>query len=255
MDEREVLRAHLREVRRFTPPGPSEERWLITAAQCGDIEARNELVERHARLIGEILNLYYVDVSSWLASDSSVDLPELVQEGYLGLIFAVDRYDLQLPWRFTTYAGAWIRKYISQALARTEIELPDHARRAIRHLKSAEEQLMQELGRQPTDAEVADRCGLTDKRFRELRISVETPLYLDALPGDTDPPDLQAQCREVVDTAKAFLPEQTWEILRRHYGIDCPPESLPAIAADLELSRQRVWEIHRDTLIQLRSLM
>jgi RNA polymerase sigma factor (sigma-70 family) len=275
MDERQLLQIHLREVRRFTPPTREEERELARKAQAGDIEARNELVERHARLVGEILDLHYVDLSSYFSPGAPVlpvSLMDLVQEGYLGLIAACEQFDLDCGWRFTTYAGAWIRKHISEALSPpvTGVGLPDRARRKSRKLLGAGERMMQELGREPTLAEIAERCNVTEERALDLLGAVQMPEYLDApadpscpfspplvetlFNDDAPAPDLQVQCREAVEIAEKYLPDRELEIVKRYFGIDGDAETSPEIAADLGLTRVRVWQLLTESLTMLRSL-
>src|SRR6266496_5418679 len=156
---------------------PVEERELARRKDLGDEEAKRELIESNLRLVMSITRNY---------TKTGVPLLDLIQEGNLGLIRAVEKFDYKLGYKLSTYATWWIRQAITRALAdqgRT-IRLPVHVAEQVRRLLRSRRQLAQKLNREPTQPELAIEAGLDEKRVRELLDLVEDPVSLETPVGD-----------------------------------------------------------------------
>src|SRR5213082_28985 len=155
----------------------SEERELARRKDEGDEEAKRRLIESNLRLVMAITRNY---------TKANVPLLDLIQEGNLGLIRAVEKFDYRLGYKLSTYATWWIRQAITRALAdqgRT-IRLPVHVADQVRRLLRARRQLAQKLNREPTAEELAKESGFTEQRVRELLELVEDPVSLETPVGD-----------------------------------------------------------------------
>src|SRR6059058_2684371 len=156
---------------------PSEERELARRKDEGDGAAKAKLIDSNLRLVMSITRNY---------TKAGVPLLDLIQEGNLGLIRAVEKFDYKLGYKLSTYATWWIRQAVTRALAdqgRT-IRLPVHVADQVRRLMRARRQLAQKLNREPTNAELATESGFPEKRVEELLDLVEDPVSLETPVGD-----------------------------------------------------------------------
>src|SRR5213082_1984985 len=156
---------------------PQEERELARLKDQGDEAAKRKLIESNLRLVMSITRNY---------TRAGVPLLDLIQEGNLGLIRAVEKFDYKLGFKLSTYATWWIRQAITRALAdqgRT-IRLPVHVAEQVRRLMRARRQLAQKFNREPTQEELAKESGFPEKRVRELLELVEDPVSLETPVGD-----------------------------------------------------------------------
>jgi len=258
------LRVYVRQIGRGTLLTREEERELARLKDEGDEQAKRRLIESNLRLVMSITRNY---------TRADVPLLDLIQEGNLGLIRAVEKFDYRLGYRFSTYATWWIRQAITRALAdqgRT-IRLPAHVGDQVRRLLRARRRLAQKLSREPTLAELARDTQQEETRVRELLELVETPISLETPVGDgeslygdliedahaAEPHEETAELARGQELASAL--EQLNPRLRRvvslRYGLeDEPPRTLEEVGAALGITRERVRQLETRALRELRTV-
>src|SRR5215471_10359829 len=239
-----------------------EERELARRKDEGDEGAKRRLIESNLRLVMAITRNY---------TKASVPLLDLIQEGNLGLIRAVEKFDYRLGFKLSTYATWWIRQAITRALAdqgRT-IRLPVHVADQVRRLLRARRQLAQKLNREPTLPELAHETQQSEERVRELLELVENPVSLETPVGDgeslygdliEDVPSL-APHEQTAEHARrqelAGAPEQLNPRMRRvlslRFGLDGEsPQTLEEVGNQLGITRERVRQLETRALRELR---
>jgi len=244
---------------------PEEEVALFQRMHQGDDQAREQLIEANLRLV--------LSIASQFAQKSVVPFEDLVQEGCLGLIRAVDKFDWRRGTRFSTYAVWWIRQYIVRAIAEHSrfIHLPFHLVETLAQLVATTQRLAQELGRQPSNQEVADALGMPVERVEELTALLSPPLSLDMPvdeeeelvledivpdPNAVSPEDayLRAYAREQIRGILAeALTEREWEVIKLRYGLlDGRTYTLEEIGRMLKISGEAVRHIEQRALAKLR---
>jgi RNA polymerase primary sigma factor len=244
---------------------PEEEVALFQRMHQGDEKAREQLIEANLRLV--------LSIASQFAQKSVVPLEDLVQEGCLGLIRAVDKFDWRRGTRFSTYAVWWIRQYIVRAIAEHSrfIHLPFHLVESLAQLVAVTQRLTQELGRQPSNQEVADALGLPVERVEEMMALLSQPLSLEAPvdeeeelvlediipdPNTISPEDAyyRAYAREQIRAILAeSLTEREWEVIKLRYGLlDGRTYTLDEIGQMLKISGEAVRRIEQRALEKLR---
>ena len=243
---------------------PGEERELARRKDEGDEEAKRRLIESNLRLVMSVTRNY---------TRAGVPLLDLIQEGNLGLIRAVEKFDYRLGYKLSTYATWWIRQAVTRALAaqgRT-IRLPVHVADQVRRLMRARRTLTQKLNRDPTVPELAKESGFPEKRVHELLDLVEDPVSLETPVGDgesiysdliedtkTDLPDMKTaerlRSRELAEALKSLNPRMR-HVLALRFGLDgTKPKTLEEIGRRLGLTRERVRQIEVETLRRLARL-
>ena len=240
-----------------------EERELAQRKDAGDEAAKARLIESNLRLVMSITRKY---------TNSGVPLLDLIQEGNLGLIRGVEKFDWRLGYKLSTYATWWIRQAVSRAVAdqgRT-IRLPIHVAEQARKMLRSRRILTQKLNRDPTVDEIARDSGLTPKRVRELLGLVEDPVSLETPVGEGDglygdliedthsarPDDVTATDFRSAELAEALLglSPRLQRVLTLRYGLDGEaPRTLDEIGADLGVTRERVRQLEQRALRDLRS--
>jgi RNA polymerase primary sigma factor len=239
-----------------------EERELARRKDEGDELAKRKLIESNLRLVMAITRNY---------TKASVPLLDLIQEGNLGLIRAVEKFDYRLGFKLSTYATWWIRQAITRALAdqgRT-IRLPVHVADQVRRLLRSRRQLAQKLNREPTLAELARDTQLSEERVLELLELVETPVSLETPVGDGESlyGDLiedvnslapheqsaeQARGRELAGALDQLNPRMR-RVLSLRFGLDGEsPQTLEEVGGQLGITRERVRQLETRALRELR---
>ena len=243
---------------------PSEERELARRKDLGDEDAKRRLIECNLRLVMSITRNY---------TKAGVPLLDLIQEGNLGLIRAVEKFDYKLGFKLSTYATWWIRQSVTRALAdqgRT-IRLPVHVAEQVRRVQRSRRQLAQKLNRDPSVEEIARDSGFTEARIRELFDLVEDPLSLETPVGDgesmvadmvedtnSESPDSatsdHARTAELTAAIDRLDPRQKYVVLRR-FGLDGrPSQTLEEVGGDLGITRERVRQLETRALRELRTV-
>src|ERR671930_2023446 len=182
---------------------PSEERELARRKDLGDEAAKRRLIECNLRLVMSITRNY---------TKAGVPLLDLIQEGNLGLIRAVEKFDYKLGFKLSTYATWWIRQAITRALAdqgRT-IRLPVHVAEQVRKVMRSRRQLAQKLNREPTTEEIAKNAGFTPERVQELLELVEDPVSLETPVGDGE-----SLYGDLIEDTNAERPDDATALLLR----------------------------------------
>ncbi len=239
-----------------------EERELARRKDEGDEEAKTRLIESNLRLVMAITRNY---------TRANVPLLDLIQEGNLGLIRAVEKFDYRLGYKLSTYATWWIRQAITRALAdqgRT-IRLPVHVADQVRRLLRARRQLAQKFNREPSLAELARETQQSEERVRELLELVENPVSLETPVGDGESMygDLiedvnalapheqsaeQARGRELAGALDQLNPRMR-RVLSLRFGLDGElPQTLEEVGSQLGITRERVRQLETRALRELR---
>jgi RNA polymerase primary sigma factor len=226
-------------------------------------QARAQLINSNLRLVVSIARRY---------QGHGLSLLDLIQEGTLGLMRAVDKFDPRRGLKFSTYATYWIRQSVGRAIAdhgRT-VRLPVHLGERLSRLSRVRQQLTQQLDREPTPDELAGELGLTPEQVSRAEQAALVPCSLDEVQGDdgtatlaetiadpTQPTPLEevshALLRDDIQAAMAYLTVREREILRLRYGLESDqPMTLEQIGKQLSLTRERVRQLEAEALKKLR---
>ncbi len=257
------VRMYLKEIGKVALLSGDEEIELAKRIENGDEEAKRRLAEANLRLVVSIAKKYVGRGMLFL---------DLIQEGNLGLLKAVEKFDYRKGYKFSTYATWWIRQAITRAIAdqaRT-IRIPVHMVETINKLIRVSRQLLQELGREPTDDELAAEMQMPVEKVRETRkiaqepVSLETPIgeeevsHLgDFIPDDDIPAPadaaafslLKEQLNEVLNT----LNERERDVLRLRFGlVDGKARTLEEVGSQFNVTRERIRQIEAKALRKLR---
>jgi RNA polymerase primary sigma factor len=241
---------------------PVEERELARRKDLGDEAAKRRLIECNLRLVMSITRNY---------TKAGVPLLDLIQEGNMGLIRAVEKFDYKLGFKLSTYATWWIRQAVTRALAdqgRT-IRLPVHVAEQVRRAQRSRRFLAQKLNRDPSVEEIAKDSGFPVERVRELFDLVEDPVSLETPVGDgessvadmiedvnSEAPDTatNAHARSVeLGLALERLNPRMRHVVLRRFGLDGQaPQTLEEVGNDLGITRERVRQLETRALRELR---
>jgi RNA polymerase primary sigma factor len=240
---------------------PAEERELARRKDEGDEEAKRRLIESNLRLVMSITRNYV---------NSGVPLLDLIQEGNLGLIRAVEKFDYRMGFKLSTYATWWIRQAVTRAIAdqgRT-IRLPVHVVDQVRRVMRARRVLTQKLNRDPLPEEIAKESGFELKRVQELLDLVEDPVSLETPVGDGDSiysdmlEDVNSEQPDVVlaDLLRSVelqgaldkLSERMRHVLELRFGLSGKaPQTLEEVGTELGVTRERVRQLESRALREL----
>ena len=257
------VRMYLKEIGKVPLLSAEEEIELAKKMEMGDLEAKQRLAEANLRLVVSIAKRYVGRGMLFL---------DLIQEGNLGLIKAVEKFDYRKGYKFSTYATWWIRQAITRAIAdqaRT-IRIPVHMVETINKLIRVSRQLLQELGREPTPEEIAEQMNMPVERVREILkisqepVSLETPIgeeedrhlgefiQEDNVPVPADAAAftlLKEQLVEVLGT----LTEREQKVLRLRFGLDDGrARTLEEVGKEFNVTRERIRQIEAKALRKLR---
>jgi RNA polymerase primary sigma factor len=256
------LQLFLNEAGRYPLLTAAEEVELAKAIERGDKRSKDRMVNSNLRLVVSIAKKY---------QGHGLPLIDLIQEGIIGLIRAVEKFDWRRGYKFSTYATWWIRQAVQRGVANKSrtIRIPVHIVEREQKMARAERELVLQLERAPTDEEVADKAKLNVKHVREVRAAARTVASLDKTVGDDSDTafgDLVAQEsgnveEEVVvalgddalHRAITTLPEREQLVIRLRYGLnsDQDPKSLEEIGRRMGITRERVRQIETQALGRL----
>ncbi len=259
------LRLYLRSIGRVPLLSAEEEVALAKRIERGDVAAKQHMVEANLRLVVSIAKGYV---------GRGLTLLDLIQEGSLGLIRAVEKFDYRRGYKFSTYATWWIRQAVTRSLAdkgRT-IRIPVHMVERLNKLVHAERRLIQQLGREPSPAELATELDCTVREVRDIMRITQQPISLEKPVGDEDDSALadfvedvssaspfeiasEALRRESVSRVLACLPRREREVIEMRYGIvGGRSRTLEEVGRAFNITRERVRQIENRTLKKLQTL-
>lgn len=257
------VRMYLKEIGKVPLLSAEEEIELAKRMELGDQEAKKRLAEANLRLVVSIAKRYVGRGMLFL---------DLIQEGNLGLIKAVEKFDYRKGYKFSTYATWWIRQAITRAIAdqaRT-IRIPVHMVETINKLIRVSRQLLQELGREPTPEEIAAEMNMPVERVREILkisqepVSLETPIgeeedsHLgDFIEDDNVPAPAEAAAftllKEQLDEVLSTLTDREQKVLRLRFGLeDGRARTLEEVGKEFKVTRERIRQIEAKALRKLR---
>ena len=257
------VRMYLKEIGKIPLLTPEREMYLAEQISLGNKQAKDELIEANLRLVVSIAKrhvgkgMYFLD---------------LIQEGNLGLIKAVEKFDYSKGYKFSTYATWWIRQALTRAIAdqaRT-IRIPVHMVETIHKVSRTTRQLLQELGREPTTAEIAEALDMTPDKVREIMkiaqdpVSLETPIgeeedsHLGDFVEDSDSPAPSDSAsysllREQLCNILHTLTPREEQVIKLRFGLeDGRPRTLEEVGKKFEITRERIRQIEAKALRKLR---
>ncbi|CAB4941422.1 unannotated protein [freshwater metagenome] len=259
------LRLYLRSIGRVSLLTAAQEVELARRIERGDMAAKQQMVEANLRLVVSIAKGYLGRGLTFL---------DLIQEGSLGLIRAVEKFDYRRGYKFSTYATWWIRQAVTRAIAdkgRT-IRIPVHMVEKLNKVVHVERQLVQSLGREPTPEEVASELDITPHEVREILRMSQQPVSLEKPVGDEDESQLgdfvedqnaespfelasESLRKENVRRVLAALPQREREVIEMRFGLTGgQPRTLEEVGRAFNVTRERIRQIENHTLKKLEAL-
>ena len=257
------VKMYLKEIGKIPLLSADEERILAENMEAGDIEAKKKLAETNLRLVVSIAKRYVGRGMQFL---------DLIQEGNMGLMKAVEKFDFRRGFKFSTYATWWIRQAITRSIAdqaRT-IRIPVHMVETINKLVRIERQLVQELGREPTNEEISEHMGIEVDKVNEIRKIAQEPVSLETPIGEEDDshlgdfiedetaiaPDEAANfsmLKEQLNQVLSTLSDREKKVLELRFGLnDGTPRTLEEVGKEFEVTRERIRQIEAKALIKLK---
>ncbi|MGI8421872.1 MAG: RNA polymerase sigma factor RpoD [Gaiellaceae bacterium] len=259
------LRLYLREIGKVSLLTADQEVYLAKRIERGDMSAKTQMIEANLRLVVSIAKGYLGRGLSFL---------DLIQEGSLGLIRAVEKFDYRKGYKFSTYATWWIRQAVTRAIAdkaRT-IRIPVHMVEKLNKVVHIERQLVQRLGREPKPEEIAEELEITTEEVREILRMAQLPVSLEKPIGEDEESELgdfvqdeQAESpfetastslrREDIENALSSLPDRERQVIELRFGLKGEqPCTLEEVGRAFGVTRERIRQIENNTLKKLESL-
>ena len=264
------VKVYLKEIGKIPLLSDEESFDLLCKIKAGDTKAKKKFIEANLRLVVSIAKKYQV-----AKAGTSIGFLDLIQEGNMGLMKAIDKFEIEKKCRFSTYATWWIKQTILRFLADNKkiIRIPVHLTETINTIDKATRTLVSELGREPTDDEIAQKTGFTVEKINDARmaIAVNDFVYLDSSVSDEkddsiseviyNPADLTTEQKvtqnevnkeinKVIDT----LTLREAKVIRLRFGLqDGKSYTLEAIGKEIGVTRERVRQIENKALRKLRS--
>ena len=260
----EAIKSYINAISQIPLISLEEEQSLGERIKEGDEEAKTQLAESNLRLV--------VSIAKHYVHRTRIPFLDLIQEGNIGLMRAVDKWDYALGYRFSTYATYWIKQSISKVITEQSraIRVPIHAIEQLSKMNKITNELFQELQREPIAAEIAEKMGITIEKVKELQNIVKEPVSIDQTINDEEDAtvaDLVADtsiesplidlhkeevCRKIQDVLST-LEEREADILCRRYGIlNNRPQTLEEVGNAYGLSKERIRQIENKALNKLR---
>ena len=256
------VRAYFKSIGKTRLLSADEEIELAKRIANGDEDAKKRLTEANLRLVVSIAKRY---------PGRDLNLLDLIQEGNIGLMKAVERFDYTKGFKFSTYATWWIRQAITRSIAdqgRT-IRIPVYMVDTINKMNRVKKQLRLELNMEPTAEQIADRMGISEEKVCEIMMAALDPVSLETPVGEEEDSKLedfvqdsaqsvertvmQARLKEQVDEALRKLPEREEQVLRLRFGLDDGRErTLEEVGREFNVTRERIRQIEAKALRRLR---
>lgn len=262
-DSESGFQLYLRQIAQYPLLTPEEETKLAARIKRGDAKAKNEMVRSNLRLVVKIARDY---------ANLGLPLLDLISEGNIGLMKAVERFDPKKGGKLSTYASWWIKQSIKRALANQSktIRLPVHLVDKIAKMRRVSMQMTEELGREPTDEELAEEIGLSSSKVTQLKSAAIRPTSLDQPIGDDDSTEFgeivgdeaaedpfetlrDKDLREEVGDLLDVLDDRERKILSHRFGLDGQqPKTLEEVGVKFGVTRERIRQLQNIALLKLR---
>jgi RNA polymerase primary sigma factor len=261
----DALQLFLKDIGRVPLLTAAQEVELAKRIERGDHSAKQKMVESNLRLVVSIAKNY---------RNQGLPFLDLIQEGTIGLVRAAEKFDYRKGFKFSTYATWWIRQAVARALAdkaRT-IRMPVHVVEKLNKISRAERKLLAEMGRDPTNAEIAEELELTTEEVEQIRRSAQAPISLEKPVGDEEEsefghfladlnapaPDLSAEetfRKEILVRVLAALSHRERRVLELRYGLAGEhPRTLDEVGRTFNVTRERVRQIENQSLKKLQAM-
>ncbi len=257
------VRMYLKEIGNIPLLTVEEEVFLAQRIEKGDEQARQQLIEANLRLVVSIAKKYVGRGMSFL---------DLIQEGNMGLMKAVEKFDYKKGNKFSTYSTWWIRQAITRGIADTAktIRVPVHMVETINKTLRTSRMLLQELGREPTNEEIAERMGMSVSKIDEILKTSRDPVSLDSPIGEEEDSQLGdfikdesslspmdsasfSMLKEELDTAMDSLTDRERKVIRLRFGLDDgKTRTLEEVGREFDVTRERIRQIEAKALRKLR---